>query len=78
MAEIGKTISNKGLKDYLTLREVALKLKLKPHTLKRWIKEDKIAGLEWGYDRRNWIIIHKKGILLIRRYRDGIRIVRRR
>ena len=38
MAVIGKTISNKGLKDYLTLREVALKLKLKPHTLKRWIK----------------------------------------
>ena len=78
MAVIGKTVTGKGVKEYLTLREVAAKLKLKPSTLKRWLKEGKIAGVIWGYDRRNWVIIHRKGIPLIRKYRDRIDIVRQR
>ena len=78
MAEIGKKISYKGLKDYSILREVAEKLKLKVSTLKRWVKEEKVEGVTWGYDRRGWIIVHKDSIPAIRRYRDKIDLVKHR
>ena len=74
MAKIGKRIGEQRLADFRRVREVAEELKLNTQTLKRWLKENRVDGVIWGRDRRNWIYIHRDSIKLIREYRDAIHI----
>jgi DNA-binding transcriptional regulator YhcF (GntR family) len=74
MAEIGTTIGEQRLQDFITVREVAGELKLNPQTVKRWLKEKRVPKVTWGKDRRGWVFIHRESVKLLRQYRDSIKI----
>jgi hypothetical protein len=74
MSEIGKALGDQRLQDFLPLREVASVLELNPQTVKRWLKEKRVPRVTWGKDRRGWVFVHRESVVLLRNYRDSIRI----
>ena len=74
MSEIGKTLGDQRLQDFISLREVAVELELNPQTVKRWLKEKRVPKITWGKDRRGWVFVHRESLRLLRAYRDSIKI----
>jgi excisionase family DNA binding protein len=74
MVVIGKKPDNKGLKEFITVKDAAQKLKVKVPTLKRWLKDEKITGVVLGRNNRGWILVHRNSLPLIRQYRDKVEI----
>jgi excisionase family DNA binding protein len=72
MAEIGKTLGENRLQDYVSVKKVAEQLGLNPQTIKRWLKEKRVPKVKWGRDRRGWIFIFRDHVTLLQQYRDGI------
>ena len=76
MTGIGKRIGDQRLTDFRKVSEVAKELKVNTQTLKNWLKKNRVNGVVWSRDRRNWIYIHRDSVQLLRKYRDGIKIAR--
>lgn len=74
MAEIGTTLGEQRLQDFLSAREVAEELALNPQTIKNWLKKKRVPKVRWGKDRRGWVFIHRDSVKLLRQYRDSIRL----
>ena len=74
MTIIGKRISQENLDDFVYVVKVAKDLGLNPQTIKRWLKQKKVDGAVWGYDRRNWTCVHKDSVKLLKRYRDSVKL----
>jgi excisionase family DNA binding protein len=74
MSEIGKTLGEHRLQDFVSVKKVAEQLGLNPQTIKRWLKEGRVPKVTWGRDRRNWVFILRDHIPLLQQYRDGIKL----
>ena len=74
MSEIGKTLGEQRLQDFISLREVAAELGLNPQTVKHWLKNRRVSRVMWGKDRRGWVFVHRESVRLLRVYRDSIKI----
>lgn len=80
MAEIGKTIGEHRLQDFIPVKEAASELKLNTATIKRWLKQKNIKNIKelkevtWGRDRRGWVFIHRDSVKFLKQYRDSIKL----
>jgi hypothetical protein len=74
MAEIGKTLGEQRLQDFVSVKAVAAELKLNPTTVKLWLKKKRVPQVIWGRDRRGWVFIHRDSVKLLHQYRDSIKI----
>jgi len=74
MAEIPHPIASGKIDDFDSVKKVAEEIDVHPSTLKRWLRQKKVAGVQWGRDQRNWIVIKKEHIAKLKAYKTGVQL----
>lgn len=74
MGLLGQRIGDERLEDFVHVTKVAKDLGLIAPTIKRWLKNKVVDGVVWGRDRRNWVVIHRDSVVLLKKYRDSIKV----
>jgi len=74
MAEIAGRLGAGRLDDFSKVKDAAAEVGVTAETLKRWLRQEKVRGVNWGRDNRNWIWVAKADIPKLKTYKTEIRL----
>lgn len=74
MSLIGQKALDGRRADFITASAAAAEVGVSASTVKKWLKERRVPGVEWGRDRNGWILVSKESLPLLRKHFDGVKL----